>query len=128
MLKLSIGFCRGSFKGSIKHEWRHLATFSGIQPGVSFAAFSLVNDHDVINAVRQLPDKSSAADQMPTSVMKQVVHLVAPYFTELFNRSLVAGHFPSGYKEAFITPIVNKQTWIPLTSVHIVQSRTCQLY
>jgi len=40
--------------------------------------------------------------------MKQVVHLVAPYFTELFNRSLAAGHFPSEYKEAFITPIAKK--------------------
>jgi len=61
-----------------------------------------------INAVLQLPDKSSAADPMPTSVMKQVVHLVAPYFAELFNRSLAAGHFPSEYKEAFITPIAKK--------------------
>jgi len=45
---------------------------------------------------------------MPTSVMKQFVHLVAPYFTELCNRSLAAGHFPSEYKKAFITPIVKK--------------------
>jgi hypothetical protein len=44
---------------------------------------------------------------MPTSVLKQVVDLVAPYFTELFNRSLAAHHFPSGFKEAFITPISN---------------------
>jgi len=39
--------------------------------------------------------------------MKQIVHLVAPYFTELFNRSLAAGH-RRGYKEAFITPIAKK--------------------
>lgn len=67
-----------------------------------------MNVDDVIDAVRQLPDKSSATDPMPTSVLKQVVDLVAPYFTELFNRSLAAGHFPSGFKEAFITPIVKK--------------------
>jgi len=75
---------------------------------MSFAAFSSVSVDDVINAVRQLPDKSSAADPMPTSVMKQVVHLVVPYFAKLFNRSLAAGHFPSEYKEAFITPIFKK--------------------
>jgi len=40
--------------------------------------------------------------------MMQVVHLVAPYFTELLNRSLAAGHYPSKYKEAFITPIAKK--------------------
>jgi len=72
-------------------------TSSRIQHGVSFAAISLT-----------LSDKSSAADPMPTSVLKQVVHLVAPYVTELFNRSLAAGHFPSECKEAFITPIVKK--------------------
>jgi len=42
------------------------------------------------------------------TVMKQVDHLVAPYFTELFNRSLAAGHFPSEYQEVFITPIPKK--------------------
>jgi len=94
-----------------------------IQPGVSFAAFSSVNVDNFIDAVRQLPNKSSAADPMPTSVLMQVGHLVASYVTELFNRSLVAGHFPSGYKEAFITPIV-KKAGVGM-SVHINQSRIC---
>jgi len=79
-----------------------LPTFSRIQPGVSFAAFSSVNVDDVIDAVWQLPNTSSAKDLMATSVLKQVVNLVAPYFTELFNRSLAASHFPSGYKEVFV--------------------------
>jgi len=63
-------------------------TYSCIRPGVSFAAFSSVCVDDVINADRQLLNKSSAADPMPTSVIKQVIQLVAPYFTELFNRSV----------------------------------------
>ena len=45
---------------------------------------------------------------MPTSVLKQVAHLVAPYFTKQFNCSLSTGHFLSGYKEAFIAPIIKK--------------------
>jgi hypothetical protein len=44
---------------------------------------------------------------MPTSVLKQIVDVVAPFITELFNRLLAAGHLP-GFKEAFITPIVKK--------------------
>ena len=55
---------------------------------------------DVINAVRRLPDKSSAADPIPTTVMKQVGDLIAPYIVERFDCSLTAGHFP-----AVITPI-----------------------
>jgi len=103
MLKPSIGFLPRNVRSSISGAVP--PTYSCIRPGVSFAAFSSLGVDDVINTVRQLPDKSSAADPMPRSVMKQVVHLVAPYFTELFNRSLAAGHFPSEYKEAFITPI-----------------------
>jgi hypothetical protein len=45
---------------------------------------------------------------MPTSVLKQVADLVAPFIVELFNRSLAADHFPAGFKEAFITPLVKK--------------------
>jgi hypothetical protein len=66
--------------------------------------------------IRQLPDKSSATNPMPTSVLMQVVDLVAPYVSELFNHSLAAGHFPSGFKEAFITPIV-KKTCLDTTDV-----------
>jgi len=35
--------------------------------------------------------------------MKQVVHLFAPYYTELFNRSLAAGNFASEYKDTRIS-------------------------
>jgi len=82
-------------------------TFSRIEHGVSFTASS-VNGDDVTDTVRQLPDKPSTADLIPTSILKQVVHLVAAYFTEVFNCLLAAGHFPSGYKEAFITQIIKK--------------------
>ena len=51
---------------------------------------------------------SSAADPIPTFVLKQTVDLLAPFVTELFNRSLAAGHFPGRFKDAFITPIVKK--------------------
>ena len=45
---------------------------------------------------------------MPTSVLKQTADLLAPFITELFSRSLTAGHFPAGYKQALITPIIKK--------------------
>jgi len=61
---------------------------------------------DVTSAVRRLPDKSSAADPIPTSVLKQIIDLVAPFIDELFNRSPSVGHCPAVFKEAFITTIV----------------------
>ena len=83
-------------------------TFSQCQAGVSFREFSRISIDDVIAAVRQLPDKSSAADPIPTFVLKKIVDLIAPFVAELYNRSLIAGHFPNRFKEAFITPIVKK--------------------
>jgi len=41
-------------------------------------------------------------------VLKQTADVVAPFVTELFNRSLSTGHFLAAFKEAFITPIVKK--------------------
>jgi len=62
----------------------------------------------VINAIRRLPDKSSSADPVPTSVLKQIADIVAPFIAELFNCSLHKGHFPAQFKEAFITPVLKK--------------------
>jgi len=42
---------------------------------------------------------SSAADPIPNSVLKQIVDVIAPFITELFNRSILAGHFPATFKE-----------------------------
>jgi hypothetical protein len=83
-------------------------TYSRSRLGVSFTAFSSVNVISVIDVVQQLPDKSSAADTVLTLVLKQVVDLVASFSTELFNRSLAVSHFPSGFKDASITLIVEK--------------------
>ncbi len=69
----------------------------------SFRDVTLV---EVMTFIGRLPDKSSAVDPLPTKVLKDISDLVAPYISELFNRSLSAGHYPSDFKHAFITPIV----------------------
>ena len=75
---------------------------------VSFRQFRPLTTDEVISAIWRFPDKTSAADPIPTSVLKQTADVVAPFVTELFNRSLFTGHFPAAFKEAFITPIVKK--------------------
>jgi hypothetical protein len=64
---------------------------------------------DVVTAIHQLPDKSSAADPIPVSVLKQIAVQIAPFLTKLFNCSLITGHFPDIYKSAFITPLIKKE-------------------
>jgi len=84
---------------------------------VAFRAFSATDD--VINAVRRLPDKFSVADSIPTSIFKQIIDVIAPFVVALFNRSLSAGHFPAGFKEAFRTPIAKKPGSTSQTFVRI---------
>jgi hypothetical protein len=63
---------------------------------------------DVVTAIHQLPDKSSAADPIPVSVLKQIAVQIALFIAKLFDRSLITGHFPDIYKSAFITPLIKK--------------------
>ena len=76
--------------------------------GMQFSCFKPISTDEVVVAVRRLSDKASAADPLPVNLLKQVVTELAPYLTELFNRSLSLGHFPGMYKAAYITPLLKK--------------------
>lgn len=82
--------------------------FSRAREGASLLAFKPLTVCDVIDAIGRLPDKSSDVDPLPASLLKQNADLLAPFLTELYNRSLAVGHFPTSYKQALITPIVKK--------------------
>ena len=83
-------------------------SYTPVRAGASLPAFSAVSVADVTTAIAKLPDKSSAADPLPVPLMKQVASELGPFMCELFNRSMLAGHFPVTFKEAFITPVIKK--------------------
>jgi len=58
-----------------------------------------------MDAIRRLPDKQSAADLIPTSVLKQIADIIV---VKMFNCSLSEGYFPAVFKQAFITPVMKK--------------------
>jgi len=104
------------------------AHFSQAQIGALLASFESVNVDDVVSAIMHLPDKSSVADALTVSVLKLVTDEIASFLTELFNRSMSAGQFPSIFKEAFITTAVKKpgldvtdvQSYRPISSLSVV--------
>ena len=61
-----------------------------------------------ITLIQRLPDKSCVANTLPVPQLKQVADLVAPFLTELFNRSLSTGIVPSAFKSALIIPLLKK--------------------
>ena len=79
-----------------------------MKSGAELSSFEMATADDVISAERRLPDKTSAADPLPTSILKLVIDVIAPFIAELFNRSLAPDQFPRVFKDAFITPVIKK--------------------
>ena len=102
--------------------------FRPMRSSTSFSGFRPVSIDDVVSAVRLLPNKSSEVDPLPVDILKQVIGELAPYFRELFNRSLTAGHFPETFKSAYITPLLKKpgldatdvRSYRPISNLSIV--------
>jgi len=82
-------------------------------PHCEFSAFRVLTNDDVIAAICKLPDKQCATDPLPTNLSKDNVDVLAPFITELFNRSTSSGVFPSHLKAAFITPLLKKPNLDP---------------
>ena len=62
--------------------------------------------HDVVKLIHSAPAKQSDLDPAPTWLVKDCVHLVAPFVTHLFNTSLSTGSVPDAFKAAYITPLL----------------------
>ena len=89
---------------------RYLLTpsFTSNPSTASFSQFQSVTVNDIIAAVRALPDKTCALDPLPTTHLKAVVGVIAPFLTSLFNESLLSGFVPEAFKVAYITLPVKK--------------------
>ena len=68
---------------------------------------------DVVTTVRALPDKSCSLDVLPTRLLKAVIDTIAPFVSELFNRSLLSGRIPEVFKAAYVTPRIKKSDMDP---------------
>ena len=83
-------------------------TFTAVDPGCSFTRFELLTVEDVAAAIRALPDKQCSSDPIATRYVKEAVGVLAPFCTQLFNRSLTTGSVPSSFKAAYVTPLLKK--------------------
>jgi len=75
-------------------------TFTPAPQVCSLVKFRPLTDEDIITAVRQLPQKQSANDPIPTRLLKDNVDVLAPFLVDLFNRCLLTGSVPALFKAA----------------------------
>jgi len=66
-------------------------SFTPAPTGCEFRVFRPITTTDVIRAVKALPDKQCPSDPFLTRVLKSNIDTLAPFLTELFNRSLLTG-------------------------------------
>jgi len=75
-----------------------------------------------------MPDKCSAADPIPTDVLKRISDQIAPFITSLFNRSLASGRTVS-FEVASVTPALKKPGLDPANAGSYRRiSNLCVLY
>jgi len=71
-------------------------SFSSAPLGCVLRAFRLLAV--VVAAVHLLPDKQCNLEKLPTCLLKVNIDVLAPFFVELFNRSLTLGVVPTAFK------------------------------
>ena len=80
----------------------------------SLCDFQPLSKNDIAGFIQRLPNKSTVCDTLPTHLLKSCCDLLIDFLTELFNRSLSEGIFPSSWKQVIITPILKKSSCNPL--------------
>jgi len=61
----------------------------------------------------RISSEPQTTEPLPINLLKDNVDVLAPFITELFNRSMSSGVFPSHFKAAFITLLLKKPTLDP---------------
>ena len=54
------------------------------------------------------PPKSSEADPIPTSLLREMISEIVPLLAKLFHASLCSGLVPSAFKGAKVRPLLKK--------------------
>ena len=77
-------------------------------PPESLLDFASVSDQIVAKIIRNSPVKSCSLDPLPTHVLKHTKHLVT-FITNIVNKSIITGTFPSSFKRALVSPLIKSQ-------------------
>ena len=76
--------------------------------GAELLSFTALSIADVAHLVREAPMKQCSFDPVPTWLLKDCIHLLAPFVTSIINGSLTNGCVPSAFKSAYITTLLKK--------------------
>ena len=81
--------------------------------GPDFAEMEPPSIDDVKKILGSIPGKSSNMDAIPTSLLKSYADIFAPLIAKLAALSFRDGHFPSRFKIASVTPLLEARVGQP---------------
>ena len=93
----------------------------------SLSTFASVSSEEMRLIIKQLPNKSSSLDPIPTWLLKECVEELLPIITTFVNRSMQEGTVPKALKHALVTPILKKDNMDPniLSNFRPVSNLAC---
>ncbi|XP_070546125.1 uncharacterized protein [Ptychodera flava] len=80
-----------------------------VMPTHTLAQFDPVSPGDIIALVKQSSPKSCELDILPHGVLKNCIHILAPFLADLFNNSFTTGIVQIHFKSAIIRPLLKKK-------------------
>ena len=101
-----------------------------VNPSVSrfyrnkFVYFRTMSEEEVLNIIKSTPNKSCDLDPIPTSLVLDCISVLLTPITNIVNYSLQEGCFPSCFKTAHVTPLLQKKLVLTETFSRIIDQ--CQ--
>ena len=75
--------------------------------GEDLSKFTLMTDEEILKIIKNSPTKSCSLDPLPTWLLKKTDTLL-PTITQIINKSLASGTFPTSFKSALVRPLLKK--------------------
>ena len=74
----------------------------------SFTSFSEVSEDDLLEVIRSSTVTSCNLDPLPSCIFKDCADTLLPALTQIVNKSITSGDFPSALKHANVIPLLKK--------------------
>ena len=75
--------------------------------GEGLSKFTLMTDEEKFKIIKNSTTKSCSLDPLPTWLLKKTDTLL-PTITQIINKSLASGTFPTSFKSALVRPLLKK--------------------
>ena len=94
---------------NIRKMFQNITPLQTQESGIAkIRLFSPMMESQVKKIIMGMQSKSCELDPIPTTLLKEVLHIVSPIITKIANLSLCQGEFCSAWKTTTVHPLLKK--------------------